>query len=462
MVAWNKENAKHLLSRALFGYSRSNLDKALSYRSVAEFVSKELLADKALPTAPGTWITEIPIANDPNQGTRYRDFTYWWYELMRKEELGMREKMVLFWHNHYVSQRSKVTYPQHMYIQNDLFRKNAFGNFKDLTKAVAIDPAMLIYLDGQQNNGKSVPNENFARELMELFTLGVGNYTENDVKQAAKAVSGWQLNGLTPAFNAGRWPSENKTFLGQTGNYKQDDIVNIIFTKDATSVFLCTKLFKEFAYYQPDTVFVNKMAKVLRDNQFNIKPVLQYMFTADEFYNAQYKGAKIKTPTELMISGLKMFDVNTVKTDDLSYIYDVGRSLQQQLLEPPNVAGWPGQREWISSNTYPQRNGYTDAILFGKSYNGRVLSFKVDPISFARSYNTKALGDLSEDALKLVEQISDTFFQIGISAKKKDFLLQTMLDGTIISNWSTFTPMADARIQKLLKAVMRSPEFQLC
>ena len=462
MVVWNRENAKHLLSRALFGYTRADLDKALTYSSLSEFVNKELLASQPLPAAPNTWITEVPIANDPNQGNRYREFTYWWYDLMRKEGLSVREKMVMFMHNHYVSQRSKVTYPQHMYIQNDLFRRNAFGNFIDLTKAVAVDPAMLIYLDGQQNNGKTTPNENFARELMELFTIGVGNYTENDVKQAAKAVSGWQLTGLTPVFNAARWPSENKTILGQTGNFKVDDVVNILFAKDATATFLCTKLCKEFLYYQPDAAFVAKMAKVMRDNKYQIKPVLQFLFTADEFFAPQLKGSKIKTPTELMISGLKVLDFDNIKTADWAYIYDAGRNMQQQLLEPPNVAGWPGQREWISSNTYPQRNGFTDAILFGRSYNGVALSFKVNTINYAKSFNTKSAGEISEDALKLVEQIADTFFQIGISAKKKDFLLQTLLDGTILSNWSTSTPMADARIQKLLRAVMRSAEFQLC
>lgn len=460
MPLWNRDTAKHLLSRTLIGYSKKDLDVALSYLKLEEFVDKELLATKPLPTPPGTWITEVPVANDPNQGTRYRDFTYWWYTLMLNQGTSMQEKMVLFLHNHYTSQRSKVTYPQHMYIQQNLFRKNVFGNLRQLTKDVTIDPAMLIYLDGRQNN-KNVPNENYGRELMELFTLGIGNYTETDIKQAARALTGWTVNGLNSQLDANRFDNTNKTFLGKTGNFGYKEIVDIIFTKNETSQFLSRKLYQEFIHYKSDETFVAKMAKVMRDNDFNLRPVLYFMLTSEEFYNPEVRGAKIKSPTEMLIGVLKVFGVDTIKPDDWAYIYDTGRSLQQQLLEPPNVAGWPGQREWISSNTYPQRGGYSDAIVNGRTVSGRNLLNKIKPIDYVKTFNSKTNPQLSEDAVKLVDELSSIFLPYQLSDKRKKFLLDTLLDGTTIANWSTGTPMADVRIQKFLRAMMRLPEFQL-
>ncbi|MFN8357342.1 MAG: DUF1800 domain-containing protein [Spirosomataceae bacterium] len=460
MPQWNRDTAKHLLARTLFGYTKKDLDTALSYLSLEDFVNKELLADKPLPAPPGDWINEVPVANDPNQGTRYQAFVSWWYNLMLTEKTSMREKLVLFLHNHYTSQRSKVTYPQHMYMQQNLFRKNVFGNLRQLTKDVTIDPAMLIYLDGRQNN-KNVPNENYARELMELFTLGIGNYTETDIKQAAKALTGWTVSGLNAQYDSTRFDSTNKTFLGKTGNFGYKEIVDTIFAKNEASQFLCRKLYEEFVFYKADETFVSKMAKVMRDNDYNLRPVLFFMLTSEEFYKPEIRGAKIKSPTELLIGSLKLFGVDTITTTDFGYLSDLGRSLTQQLLEPPNVAGWPGQREWISSNTYPQRGGYTDSLVNGKRLSGATLGFKIKPIDYVRSFNDKVNPQLSEDAVKLVDELSTIYLPYVISDKRKKFLLDNLLDGTTIANWSTNTPMAEARIQKFLKAMLRLPEFQL-
>jgi uncharacterized protein (DUF1800 family) len=452
MPTWNEANARHLLSRCLFGYSREDLSKALSYSSVQDFVDKELLADTQLPNAPGAWITEELVANDPNQGTRYRDFTYWWYQLMLNEKTSMREKMVLFLHNHFTSQRSKVTYPQHMYQQQALFRKYVFGDMRALTKEITVDSAMLIYLDGNGSNGNQ-PNENYARELLELFTIGIGNYTETDIKQAAKALSGWRVRALKPTFDNARYYTGNITFLGETGRFDYQKVVDIIFTKDATAEFFCKKLYKEFMYYQPDVAFVKKMAKIMRDNSYQLKPVLRFMLTSDEFYDTKIIGAKIRNPTEVMIGTLKAFEL---KTTDWAYVFDMGRILQQYLLEPPDVAGWAGQREFISSTTYAYRLGFTDSIINGKRANGQVLPSKPDALKFARSFKS------AEDAVALVDDIAKLLIRFPLSAQKKDYLLQTLLDGTIVSNWATSTPMADARIQRLLKAAMKLPEYQLC
>jgi uncharacterized protein (DUF1800 family) len=464
MPVWNTKNAKHLLSRVLFGYTRTDLSQALAYGSVDKFVDQELLKDDSPPPPPGPWVSELPIKdNNTIDGYRYRGFNYWWFELMLKEKLSMREKMVLFLHNHYTSQRSDVGYPQHMYQQQTIFRKNAFGNLRQITKEISIDPAMLYYLNGDRSKSKNaIPNENYAREVMELFTLGVGNYTENDIKEAAKCFSGWVVTGLEAKFDPSRVSTDNKTIFGKTGNFNYSQAVDILFEQPVCATFFSRKIYKEFVSVIPNEAFIAKMAKVLKDNDFNLKPLLSFLFKSDEFYSAELIGSKIKSPTELMIGSIKLFGFENlaIKPDDVSnsdyaYIYDLSKILQQQLFEPPNVAGWPGQRDWISSTTFANRIGFSDSLINGKKINGGKIAFKASPLDYARSFKT------AENAIKFIDEISDLFFQLPLSTLKKKNLLDTLLEGTIAENYSTYVPMAEIRIQKLLKAMMRLPEFQL-
>jgi uncharacterized protein (DUF1800 family) len=465
MPIWNITNAKHLLSRTLFGYTKKDLEVALSYNDAASFVDNELLKENAIPEPPGTWVSETPIPdNGTIDGQRYRGFNYWWFDNMLKEKTNMREKLVLFLHNHFTTQRSEVNYPQHMYAQQKLFRKYAFGNIRQLTKEITIDPAMLIYLNGRGSRSKNaVPNENYAREVMELFTLGVGNYTENDIKEAAKTFAGWTVNGLEAKFDPNRVSSDNKTILGKTGNFTYDQTIDILFEQPACLTFLCQKIYKEFVSNQPNEIFIAKMAKVLKDNDFNLKPVLSFLLKSDEFYNPELIGSKIKSPTELMVGSLKLlnFQNPNIKYDDVNnsdyaYIYDTSKTLQQQLFEPPNVAGWPGQRDWISSTTYAYRNGFSDSLINGRKINGGKIAFVLKSLDYARSF------DSSENAMKFIDEISILFFQIPLSEAKKKILLDTLLEGTIAANYSTYVPMAEVRLQKLFKTMMRLPEYQLC
>ncbi len=453
MPIWNMTNAKHLLSRALFGYSRSNLTTALS-TSLNNFVDNFLLANVAEPPPPGDWINMKPDPNADN-GTRRNDMIHWWFRMMFNEGTSMREKMVLFWHNHYVSEYDAVNYPQLMYWQNKLFRDNAFGNFRNLTKAVTIDPAMLIYLNGQVST-RNAPNENYARELMELFTIGIGNYTETDIKQAARALTGWQNNfdnGIKSVFNANRFDNTNKTFMGQTGNFGYEQIIDIIFTKEETAKFLCRKLYHEFVCPKIDEDFVTQMANVLRSNNYNVKSVLAFLFKSDHFYKPEFIGSKIKSPVEIMVGALKAFDI---ATPDVSYMRDMSRPLQQLLFDPPNVKGWPGQRLWITTNTFPLRNQYTDAIVNNRRANGAATVSRLGMLSYARTFRS------AENAPQFVQDVVDLMFLFPISKQKQESLLQTLLSGTIAANWSTFTPMAEQRIQQFFRILMRTPEYQLC
>jgi len=451
ITVWDESAVRHILSRTQFGYTNQEVTFALS-KTMDDYIDNFLLAISAAPADPGTWVANNPDPNDSaGNSANSKALVYWWYDLMRNTSNSFREKMVLFWHNHFVSAITNVTYPQYMYIQNKLFRQYAFGNMIALTKKVTSDPAMLIYLDGGKNV-KNAPNENYARELMELFTLGIGNYTETDIKEAARALTGWRVSGLTSSFNSSLFDSGTKTFLGQTGNFNSDDIVNIIFSKDAAATFLATGLYKNFVFYEPDPTFVAQLAQVIKTNNFELKPVLSSLLKSEYFHSAEIRGSKIKSPVELIVGAVKQFQITT---PDNEYLRVSASNLQQALFDPPDVRGWIGQRDWISTNTLPTRNSFTDSFFTGRKYYGGTLSFQVDTVAFARTFSS------SENATLFIDDISKYFLQFPISQAKKDFLLNVLLDGTAVNNWSTYTPQASTRLTALFKALMRLPEFQL-
>jgi len=198
---------------------------------------------------------------------------------------------------------------------------------------------------------------------------------------------------------------------------------------------------------------VLQMADVLRKNNYEMKPLLKFLFTSDEFYKATIQGSKIKNPSELMVGSAKLLQS---KATDTVNLYELAKTLQMQLFQPPNVAGWPGQRDWISSTTYSHRGGFTDSLLTGKRYNGVAVSGKLDPLTYARSFVN------AEKAVEFVDELVALSLRFPLSDVRKKFLLDTLLDGTIIMNWSTYTAGADTRINKFLKALMRLPEYQLC
>jgi uncharacterized protein (DUF1800 family) len=312
---------------------------------------------------------------------------------------------------------------------------------------------MLIYLDGNNSRGSNA-NENYARELLELFTMGIGNYTETDVKQAAKVLSGWQVSGLKANFVSTRWYTEaTVTVLGKTAKFDINTLVDHIFTQKATAEFICRKLYKEFVCYKPNEAFVLEMAAVLRANNYEIKPLLKFLFTSDEFFTPAYIGSKIKSPMELMIGSAKLLEL---PAPDYINMYELSKVLQMQLFQPPDVAGWPGQREWISSTTYSYRGGFSDSLITGKRYNGVNVNGKLVVLPYTQTFAN------SEKAVEFVDDVCRLFLAFPPTVKKKAFLLETLLGGTIVKNWSTYTPGANVSLQQFFRAVMRLPEFQLC
>lgn len=375
---------------------------------------------------------------------------------MLTQPLSLTEKMTLFLHGHFASEYDTVQVPQYMFIQNALFRRYALGNFKDLVKAVALDPAMLIYLDGVRNRVGS-PNENFARELLELFTIGIGNYTQTDIQNAARALTGWTVSGLNAVYVPSRHDTGSKTFMGQTGNFDGNDIIDIVFQQPATATFICRKLYKYFVYQVPNDNVVNDLAAILRSNNYEIAPVLRTLFTSSHFFDPLIRSAQISGPIERIVGAVRQLNITISPTSNVvpAYIRGVMESLGQVLFEPPNVAGWPGYRQWISTTTLLQRNVTTDAIVSGRAMNNTNIGFKVNPVAFAMQFHNP------NDPYALIEEFCSHLFALPVSQARKDMLLETLLQGIEPYDWRITDPQAGSRIEGLLKVMFRMAEYQL-
>lgn len=285
----------------------------------------------------------------------------WWVTEMLVTPSPLTEKMTLFWHNHFVSSQQKVRSPQLMYRQNALLRRHALGNFAVMLHAVARDPAMVIYLDSASNR-KGQPNENFAREVMELFTVGEGQYGEHDVKEAARAFTGWGLDPDRGEFVFRRLAHDGgvKTVLGRSGNFNGDAVLDILLAQPRTAEHIAAKLWREFVSPEPDPAEVGRIAKVFRESGYDIGAALRTLLTADAFYVPRHRAVLIKSPVELVIGTLRQFSFTT--GEPLPFVLSTAQ-LGQNLLAPPNVKGWPGGEAWINSTTLLARKAFLDRLF---------------------------------------------------------------------------------------------------
>lgn len=335
---------RHLLRRAGFGASPDELQhyQQLGYEgTVEELLHPEQVSDDELAHK---------LKLQAFDYTNIDDLQRWWTYRMLSSRRPLAEKMTLFWHGHFATSDRKVKNPYAMYVQNMLFRKLSMGNFHEILLAVSKDPAMIIWLDNQQNR-KGKPNENYAREIMELFTMGIGNYTENDIKEAARAFTGWQAPATGFLFSKGQHDYGEKTFLGETGKFNGDDIVRILVKQKATSRFLARKLCKFFVADDPDEALVQRIGQVYIDSNYNIKSMLRAIFTDDVFLSNKAYHAKIKSPAEYVIGTLKLLQIDELDAG----IPQAMEKMGQSLFKPPNVKGWDGGPAWIATDKMMQR-----------------------------------------------------------------------------------------------------------
>jgi uncharacterized protein (DUF1800 family) len=269
--------------------------------------------------------------------------------------------MTLFWHNHFVSSQQKVRVARFMYTQNALLRAHALGNFGSQLHAVAKDPAMLIYLDTAQSR-KTQPNENFAREVMELFTLGEGRYQEQDIKEAARAFTGWSIDRETGQylFRPGAHDYGVKTVLGTSGRFDGDAVLDVLLARPETSEFVTAKLWREFVSPEPVAREVQRIAQLFREQNLDVKIALRALLLTDAFWAAENRGALVKSPVELVVGTLRQLELTPTAAAPFAI---AATGMGQALLSPPNVKGWPGGDVWINSTTLLARKQFLDRLV---------------------------------------------------------------------------------------------------
>jgi len=518
---WTEQERIHLLKRALFGVKRADLDY-FKNKTMAETVDELLNPVSPLPDPPvkeyatgnaavpdtqiaagTTWVND-PSADGTIASLRRASFKKWWMGVMIQQDRSIREKMTLFWHNHFSTETNDVGNAQYVYKHHHLLRTNALGNFKSLTKAVTTDPAMLVYLNGQLNS-KTAADENYGRELQELFCCGKGPdslYTEADVKAAAKVLTGWRNNATAIAsfFDPNRHDTTNKSFsafynntviqgrAGSTaGELELDDLLNMIFAVDEVAKYICRRLYRWFVYYDIDTTVeanvIVPMAKLLRDAQYEIKPVISALLKSEHFYDTLSRGCMIKSPVDLVVGMCR--ELNTVFQPEADYLTNYGfynylvnwiASMQQNIGDPPDVSGWKAYYQepqfyeiWINSDTLPKRNQFTDLMMVnGYTFNGKKL--QIDGAEFA-----KTLSDPGNPN-QLIDDLTALMYRITISPSskaqlKKDILLSGQLNDQYWTDaWNTFittpgnasnTTSVKNKIRDLIKYLMNLAEYQL-
>lgn len=458
----------HLLRRIHFGPTIEEIDylSSLNINDAVEYI----LRDIPPPPPPGDWIDDPFPYNYGSYSPEQRDslqaaydlysleLNVWWLDQMFNSSSSIIEQMTLFWHDHFATSIETVKYPPAMYHQNKILREYAIGNFKDLVTLMIFDPAMMVWLDNRENRVGAI-NENFARELLELFTMGEGQYTQQDVMEAARALTGYQTNGLETYFVSDRFDNGVKTFLGQTGNFNTYDIIDIIFEQPQTAYFICEKLYKWFIYENPNEEIVQNLAQIMIENNYEIKPVLYALFSSEHFFDDNFKGSKFKDPINHSLGVIRQSYIDINQTlyfqnnaytlhDILLYVQNLNGLL---IFNPPDVSGWPGYRNWINTFTLPNRKIFTNYIFDG------TFGTLGDPVSFA-----ERIPNGLTDPNALMDYLYIYFYSIEPSELTKQNLMDELLGGVDPDTWGLlYYEGAIERFVGVIERMLRLSEYQL-
>lgn len=416
------------------------------------------------------------------------ELKFWWLNRMLASAVGgavppLQEKMTLFWHSHFASSfHDKIERSFPMWQQNELFRRHALAAFPEIMRAVIRDPAMLVWLDNAGSH-RGRPNENFARELMELFSLGVGNYTEHDVKEGARALTGFgvQREDWSFRFDANAHDNESKSYLGETGDWSGDDVVRIICQQEACAKFMARKLLEFFVINNPGPEMIAHAAANLREGKYELKPFLKMLFTSELFYSDRAMNSVVKSPVVLAIGALKAMGVAVPAK---SVLTDALRLMGQDLFFPPDVNGWPGGMTWINSNMLLVRYNFANFLLNGvspdqfKMFNRKsagsgakrrdFVEKQRDPnaIEWSPRAQLKALGIESKliTAGDIVDHYVRSFLQRPAAPSYRKPLLD-FAETDAAGGHRTFSILDanfDERARGLVHLIMSSPDYQLC
>jgi hypothetical protein len=512
---WNEFTAKHLLQRAMFSPNAKQIADAVS-DGMALTIEK-LFSPSPEPDLP----INYDFQNDPNvpigQPWVYamvpgdlqypqRSIRAWQLGLILNEGVNLREKMVLFWHNHFVTADAFTAKLTFQYVK--LLRDNAFGNFKSLVKDITVNSLMLRYLNGAESN-KDAPNENYARELLELFTIGKGvqagpgdytNYTEQDIKEIARALTGWTID--VPGFqNAGPHPPAifrpnrhdsgtktlsprfNNSVINNLGAEEYKSVVDIILNQDEVSRFMARNLYRWFVYYNIDSEIessvIEPLAAIMRQNNYEVRPVLEALLSSEHFYHENAIGCMIKSPVDFTASCIKAFEVDMPFTINQIYtiwfgLHGLNATLQQDVFAPPSVAGWQAYyqdpvfyRNWINSVTLPVRRLLSDGVSIGQiQIFNRPLG--IDVLKIASQI------PVAEDPNDLIQGLVKIALPWPLTEAQLVYLKDILIPGLPDFEWTveygaylndptddTKKMAVENRLRALFIAILALPEFQL-
>ena len=475
--------ARHLLNRAGFGGTTQQInavrDRGL-YKAVKLLVNYQSAQNDAMPTPdadpdiirPRTRqqrmiLRRARAKNDEavlaefraQRQTRMEDdrqqmgqLKRWWMARMIATPRPLQEQLALLWHSHFASNFRTVRDSYLMYKQNQFFRAQAGVSFANLATGIIRDPAMIRFLDNHNNRRRS-PNENLARELMELFTLGEGNYTEKDIKEGARALTGYTFRDNDFWFSQDAHDDGKKNILGETGNFNGDDFVRILLRRKACATYICYKLYKHFVADLDDHVgsaaktVILRMARQLRTSDYRLEPVLKKLFMSKHFYDPQIMGNKIKSPVQLIVGTIRMLKT---PTRDLSLLVDAAKSMGQNLFDPPSVAGWSGGRSWINTSTLFVRQNLSTYLITGKlPANSR---WDRDGMDYDPHWLLSELPERSPETV--VDHLTPTILGGNIAPPRRAQLISFLAERNNKSK-------AD-RLIGLLLLITSMPEYQLC
>lgn len=469
---------QHLLWRAAFGPMPENISQL---RNISPTELWEILLKKSQKTTSFLQVAVNPVdglikgvresvsAAQKREEARERrrraaaelkSLNLLWLDQMVFSEAQFREKMSLFWHGHFACRITNSYYQQELLHE---IRENAIGNFADLLRGVSKSPAMLRFLNNQQNK-KQKPNENFAREVMELFTMGIGNYTEGDVKEAARAFTGWTSNAAGEFIFRKSWhdPGE-KTFLGRTGNFNGDDILDIILEQKTTAKFITEKIYAYFVNEKIDERHIESLAAKFYRSGYDLTALMTDIFTSDWFYDEKNMGQKIKSPVELLV-GIRRFLPMKIEKPELQLTYE--RVLGQLLFYPPNVAGWPGDKAWIDSSSLLARLQLAGVLANAAAFS--VTPKSDDDIMMGRQEVKKKSKSKKNESLNEVEwagviRVFDKVPRAELLDKLKSAVLQkqSALPESLLLRYIDDSSR-EAYIKTAIVRIMSTPEYQLC
>lgn len=452
---WTYDRAAHLLERAGFGGTPSEIerlaamtpeaavDQLVNYAAVDEGdlppfdesgfwdpslkdfpVSRPAATALAERTGESMGVRVKPAGSRPLQPVTNRFFywlrataletrrlAFWWLDRMVRSHRPLEEKMTLFWHGHFATSEEKLRDYRKIQLQLETLRRGATGNFGDLLIAVAKDPAMLVFLDAAQNV-KGAPNENFGREVMELFTMGVGNYTEDDIREAARAFTGWGNDDLTFVVDESKHDAGEKRFLGRRGAFTGEDILRIILEQRQTATYIATKLYRFFVREDVTPGFGDVLGDLLRSHDYEIAPFLTTIFLSEDFYSEESVGTHIKSPVELLVSTYRKLGLTQLPGIPDPYL--VSKTLGQVLLYPPTVAGWSQGRSWITPGILFERANFARDVMFPN-----IIDF-VDP-----NYNPGAEIQRVNRNINAGMEITAATLEDGASLSRADGIQET-------------------------------------